>query len=93
MGFAAIGAGAYAAVIVMHVIAIRGRGAADDRHRPRLAVWLASGRERRRGRFERDAVRLLLAGRIARARYHTAMAAMAAQDDAEYRLEVPGTRR
>ena len=91
--FAAVVAGAYGALIVMHVVAIRARGAADDRYRPRLAVWLASGAERRRGRVERDAVRLLLDGRIVRARYHTAMAAMAAQDDAEFPLEAPGTRR
>jgi hypothetical protein len=89
----AIAAGAYAALIIMHVTAIRARGSADDRRRPRLALWLASSGERRRGRVERDAVRLLLSGRIVRARYHTAMAAMAAQDDAEHPLEVPGTRR
>jgi hypothetical protein len=38
-------------------------------------------------------VRLLLSGRIIRERYHTALAAMAAQDDVERPLEAPGTVR
>ncbi|MEV6927795.1 hypothetical protein AB0M46_25290 [Dactylosporangium sp. NPDC051485] len=83
----------YLALVVMHLIALRARGAADDRYRPRLALWLARTAQRRRDRFERDAVRLLLAGRIDRARYHTAMAAMAAQDRAEQPPGLPRPQR
>lgn len=82
----------YAALIVMHVAAIRGRPGATGEAHPRLATWLAGAGGRRRGRVETAAVRSLMAGRIERAEFHAAMAAMAAQDDAEHPLAAPETR-
>ncbi|WP_432971372.1 hypothetical protein [Dactylosporangium sp. CA-233914] len=83
---AAFVAALYAALIAMHVAAIRG-GAAGDR--PRLATWLAAAGERRRGRAESDAARRRLAGELDRPGYHDAMARLAARDAVEHPLEVP----
>src|SRR4051794_32350821 len=89
MIIAATIAGIYAALIAMHVAAIRDGGPAAARGRPRLAIWLAAGGERRRGREESDAVLRRLTGALDRDGYRTAMAAVAAQDQIERPLEVP----
>ncbi|MET7401975.1 hypothetical protein ABZS66_51680 [Dactylosporangium sp. NPDC005572] len=88
--FAGVVGAVYVALIAMHVAAIRGRGAADDRYRPRLAVWLAAAGERRRARAEAEAAHELVAGHLTRERYQATMATVAAQDDAEHPLAVPG---
>ncbi|WP_238012279.1 hypothetical protein KZZ52_31470 [Dactylosporangium sp. AC04546] len=94
MIFAGVVAAVYVALIAMHVAAIRGWGTADDRYRPRLAVWLAvqlaGAGERRRARAEAEAAHELVAGHLSRGEYQATMAAMAAQDDAEHPLTVPG---
>ncbi|GGM77241.1 hypothetical protein ACFFX1_52440 [Dactylosporangium sucinum] len=89
MIFAGAIAAVYGILIAMHVAAIRARGPADDRYRPRLAVWLASAGDRRRARIETEAAHDLVAGRLTRDRYRATMAAMAAQDDVEHPLAVP----
>ncbi|GIG50308.1 hypothetical protein ACFO1B_39125 [Dactylosporangium siamense] len=82
----------YVALIAMHVLAIRGGAAANERYRPRIARWLAGHDERRRGRAERDAVHRLAAGTLDRASYRSAMAALAAQDAVEHPIELPKTK-
>ena len=84
-------AAVYIALITLHVLAIHGDPQATGRHRPRIAIWLATREERRRGRAESDAARRLMAGALDQASYRAAMAAMAAQDAAEHPVEVPNT--
>ncbi|MFF5234865.1 hypothetical protein [Dactylosporangium sp. NPDC000521] len=79
----------YVALIALHVHAIHGDPQATGRHRPRIAIWLATREERRRGRAECDAARRLMAGALDQASYRAAMAAMAAQDAAEHPVEIP----
>jgi hypothetical protein len=82
----------YVALIAMHVLAIRGGEVAGRRYRPRIARWLATRDERRRGRAESDAAHRLVAGALDRASYRAAMAAMAAQDAVEHPIELPKTK-
>ncbi|MEU0562932.1 hypothetical protein [Dactylosporangium sp. NPDC006015] len=84
-------AAVYIALIALHVQAIHGDPPGADRHRPRLATWLATREERRRGRAERDAAQRLMSGSLDQASYRAAMAAMAAQDAAEHPVEIPNT--
>jgi hypothetical protein len=81
----------YVALIAMHVLAIRA-GSSGERYRPRIARWLATRDERRRGRTESDAAHRLLAGSLDRASYRSAMAAMAAQDAIEHPVEIPKSK-
>jgi hypothetical protein len=85
-------AAVYAALIAMHVLAVRGGEPPGERYRPRIARWLAAADERRRGRAESDAAHRLMAGSLDRASYRAAMAAMAAQDAVEHPVELPKTR-
>jgi hypothetical protein len=89
---AALVAGIYAALIAMHVAAIRRGGPAAAQDRPQVAVWLAASGERRRGREESDLVQLRMTGELARADFHNAMAALAARDAVEHPLDVPKSR-
>jgi hypothetical protein len=88
---ATIIAAVYAALIAMHVLAIRGGEPSGERYRPQIAIWLAAGEERRRGRVETDAAHRLMAGSLDQASYRAALAAMAAQDAAEHPLQIPKT--
>ncbi|MEV4138811.1 hypothetical protein AB0J72_42435 [Dactylosporangium sp. NPDC049742] len=82
-------AAVYIALIALHVQAIHGDPPGTDRRRPRIATWLATREERRRGRAESDAAQGLMSGSLDRASYRAAMAAMAAQDAAEHPVEIP----
>jgi hypothetical protein len=88
---ATIIAAVYVALIALHVLAIGGDEPSSERHRPRIARWLAASGERRRGRAESDAAHRLMAGSLDRASYRAAMAAMAVQDAAEHPVEIPKT--
>ncbi|GAA3455218.1 hypothetical protein [Dactylosporangium matsuzakiense] len=89
---AALVAGVYAALITMHVAAIRHDATANVR-RPGLARWLAAAGERRRGHEECTAVQRRMAGDLGRAAYRGAMEALAARDAVEHPLQVPKARR
>jgi hypothetical protein len=86
---AAIIAGAYGVLIIMHVVSIRGEGPASTRDHPRVAQWLAASGERRHGREESDAVLRRMAEVLDREGYQRAMADIAAQDAIEHPLRVP----
>ncbi|MEU7872141.1 hypothetical protein [Dactylosporangium sp. NPDC049140] len=85
----ALVAGIYAALIAMHVAAIRHDRAAATADRPQVARWLAATGERRRARLESNAVLRRIDGELDRAGYREAMAVLAAQDAIERPLEVP----
>src|SRR5438046_2863194 len=89
MFVAAIVAGIYAALIAMHVAAIRGQGPVATEGRPRIATWIAAAGERRLGRMESDAVLQRMTGVLDRDAYHRMLAVVAAQDEIEHPLEVP----
>lgn len=82
----------YVALIAMHVLAIRGGERSGSRYRPRIARWIATADERRRGRAESDAARRLMTGALDRASYRAALAAMAAQDEIEHPVEIPKSK-
>ncbi|MET7426320.1 hypothetical protein [Dactylosporangium sp. NPDC005555] len=86
---ATVAAAAYIVLITLHVLAVRGDAPDGTRCRPRIARWLATSEERRRGRAESDATQRLMAGSMDRASYRAAMAAMAVQDSADHPVRVP----